>query len=105
MSDPDERCADLQRRSLDFASDLAKPNMNRTSNRRTMDSTHQLSRKGGVGIAGRQRIRIKGKLREELDYSTLSYILHVMAKRRVDARRRIEAEERARTQGEKGERS
>jgi hypothetical protein len=47
-------------------------------------------------MRSRQRIRIKGKLREELDYSTLSYVLHVMARRRVDARRRLQAQERER---------
>lgn len=46
-------------------------------------------------MGARQRIRIKGKLREELDYSTLSYVLHVTAKRRVDARKRAAAEDRA----------
>lgn len=95
---PSGRCADAQRRSNKPRTNLAKPNMNRKSKARTMNSTHQLSRKGGVGIAGRQRIRIKGKLREELDYSTLTYVLHVMARRNVDARRRAAAADRAKHQ-------
>jgi hypothetical protein len=69
--------------------------MTRTPIQRKVDSRDQLSREGGVGIAGKQRIRIKGKLREELDYHALAYVLHTMAKRRVDARRRLEAEQRA----------
>jgi hypothetical protein len=54
------------------------------------------------------RIRIKGKLREDLDYHTLSYVLHVMAQRRVQERRRLTAEEKAkreRSQGSAGGRS
>jgi hypothetical protein len=46
-------------------------------------------------MGSRQRIGIKGKLREELDYHTLSYVLHVTAKRRVDARRKAAAKDRA----------
>lgn len=50
--------------------------------------TEAVTTKGGPGIAARQRIKINGKLREELDYHLLAYALHVMAKRRVDDRRR-----------------
>jgi hypothetical protein len=50
------------------------------------------------------RIRIKGKLREELDYDTLAFVLHTMAKRRVDARRRMAAEERKKDRRSGGKR-
>ena len=71
--------------------------MTRTLKERKLISEHErLTTKGGAGIAARQRIRIKGKLREELDYHTLAYVLHVTAKRRVDERRRLQAADRER---------
>jgi hypothetical protein len=50
------------------------------------------------------RIRIKGKLREDLNYHELAYVLHVMAKRRVDARRRLATEERKKDRRSGGKR-
>jgi hypothetical protein len=49
----------------------------------------------------RGRIRVDGRMREELDYHTLAYVLHVMAKRRVDARRRLAAEDKKQRRGER----
>jgi hypothetical protein len=96
MSSTETRRADHQRRSPKSGQKLSR----RTLTEHTFDAHHgdsslELTTKGGPNIANRQRIGIKAKLRDNADFSTLAYVLHVMAKRRVDARRRLAAEERA----------
>lgn len=95
MSATESGRTDCQRRSPESAPKSATRIA--TEHRLVVDdraNNELLTTKGGAGIAGRQRIRIKGKLREDLDYHTLSYVLHVLSKRRVDARRKLADEER-----------